>query len=344
MNFASDNWAGATPEVMRALGRHNDGFAAAYGGDDVTAAVKRRFADVFEREVEVYFTATGTASNALSMAAVARPGGLILCSADAHLRNDEYGAAEFFTQGMKPVQVPCRFGKMYPAELEAMLARYPAGNRTGRPVVLSLTNATEAGTVYSAAEIAALAAIARAHGMLVHIDGARFANAVAALGASPAALTWQAGADLMSFGGTKNGCWAAEAIVVFEPGRFADLDVIKSRAGHTFSKARFVAAQYEAYLGDGNWLKTAGHANAMAQRLAVGIVRHGRGRLGWTPEANEVFPVLPNETIARLRGAGAMFHPWPADEVQVGPDETLLRLVTSFATGAAEVDRFLALL
>jgi threonine aldolase len=342
MNFASDNWAGATPEVMAALARHNAGFSTAYGGDAVTAAVKRRFSEVFEREVEVFFTATGTASNALSMAACARPGGLILCSADAHLRNDEYGASEFFTGGMKPVTVPSRLGKMTPAAFEAVLARYPEGNRTGRPVVLSITDATEAGTVYTPEEVAGLASIARQHGMKVHMDGARFANAVAALGVSPASLTWRAGIDLMSLGGTKNGCWAAEAIVVFEPGRFPDLDVIKSRAGHTFSKARFVAAQFEAYLADDNWLKTARHANDMARRLADGVAR--KARLGWTPEANEVFPVLPRPTVERLRGAGAVFHPWPSDEVETGADEETLRLVTSWATRPEEVEAFLALL
>jgi len=343
MNFASDNWAGATPEVMAALARHSTGFAEAYGGDDVTVAVKRRFSEVFEREVEVFFTATGTGSNALSMAALARPGGLIFASADAHLRNDEYGASEFFTHGMKIVGVPCRFGKMALGGLEAELKRYPEGNRTGRPVALSLTNATEAGTLYAVDEVRALTTFVKHMGLKVHMDGARFANAVSGLGVTPAELTWKAGVDLMSFGGTKNGCWAAEAIVVFEPGAFPDLQVLKSRAGHTFSKARFVAAQYQAYFENGNWLKTAGHANAMARRLADGIVAAG-ARLGWAPEANEVFPVLPKATAARLRSAGAVFHPWPADEVQIGPDEEMGRLVTSWVTTADEVERFLGLL
>jgi len=344
MNFASDNWAGATPEVMAALQRHSDGFAPAYGGDELSQSVKEAFSAVFDRPVEVFFTATGTGSNALSMAACARPGGLIFCSTDAHLRNDEYGASEFFTQGMKPVAVPSRFGKMSVAALAETLAQYPPGNRTGRPTVLSITNATEAGTVYFPEEVAALASLAHRHGMKVHMDGARFANALVGTDCMPAKLTWMSGVDLMSFGGTKNGCWAAEAIVVFEPGAFPDLEIIKSRAGHTFSKARFVAAQYEAYLADGNWLKTATHANAMAQRLAQGIAADGRGRLGWEPQANEVFPVLANASITRLREAGAMFHPWSAPEVQIGPDEQLVRLVTSFATRPAEVDRFLTLL
>jgi threonine aldolase len=343
MNFASDNWAGATPEVMAALARHNAGFAPAYGADAVSAGVRAKFAELFEREVEVFFTATGTASNALSMAALARPGGLVFCGVEAHMRVSEYGASEFFTHGMKLIGVSCRAGKMTTGALEAALAHYSDG-RSGRPVVLSLTEATEAGTLYSAAEIAALGTIAHRHGMAVHMDGARFANAVAALGARPAALTHEAGIDLMSFGGTKNGCWAAEAIVVFEPGRFADLEVLKSRAGHTFSKARFVAAQFEGSLAEGNWLRTAGHANAMARRLAEDIASSGRARLGWKPGANEVFAVLPMATAERLRAAGAMFHPWASAEVKVGADEQLVRLVTSWATAREEVDRFVGLL
>jgi threonine aldolase len=276
------------------------------------------------------------------MAACACPGGLIFCAADAHLRTDELGASEFFTQGMKLIPVPCRRGKMIPAALTETLAGYPEGNRTGRPTVLSLTNATESGTLYTAAETAALADIAHARGLFVHLDGARFGNAVAALGVPPAALTSKAGIDLMSFGGTKNGCWAAEAILVFNPKGLGDLDVLKSRAGHTFSKARFVAAQFEAYLADDTWLGTAAHANAAARRLAEGIAR--KARLGWMPEANEVFPILPRATTARLRAAGAFFHPWPAGEVEIGADEEMLRLVTSWATTDEDVERFLSLL
>ena len=343
MHFASDNWAGATPGVMAALARHNGGFATAYGGDELTAAVKQRFSAIFEHDVEVFFTGTGTAANALSMAACARAGGLMFSSADAHLRNDEYGASEFFTQGMKVVPVACKVGKISFAGIEAALAAYPEGNRTGRPTVLSLTNATEAGTLYGAAEVGALAKHAHQNGLLVHMDGARFANAVAGTGATPAELTWKAGVDLMSFGATKNGCWAAEAIVVFTPGRLADLEVLKSRAGHTFSKSRFVAAQFEAYFENGHWLDNAAHANAMARRLADGLTATGRARLGWPVEANEVFPVLPGATVERLREAGAMFHPWTSDDVALGPDEQLVRLVTSWATTPEDVERFLAL-
>src|SRR5690606_17581279 len=214
MNFASDNWSAATPEVMAAIERHNTGFAPAYGGDAVTAAMEQRFADIFETAVEVWCVGSGTAANALSMAAAARPGGLIFCSENAHLYHDELGASEFFTGGMKLVPVPARQGLMPAEALETALARFPAGNRTGIPAILSLTEASELGTVYRPDDIRALAKIAHRAGMVVHMDGARFGNAVAALGVPPAELSWQAGIDIMSFGATKNGCWAADAILV----------------------------------------------------------------------------------------------------------------------------------
>ena len=341
MNFASDNWTGATEAVMAAVARHNTGPLPAYGADPLTAAATQRFSEIFEREVEVQFVATGTAANSLSMAAIARTGGLVFCSAEAHLHNDEYGATESLT-GMKLVTIPAPAGIVTAAALSEALARYPADGRTGPAAALTLTNATECGTVYGPDQVGALAGLAKAREMAVHIDGARFANAVAATGATPAELTWKAGADLMSFGGTKNGCLGAEAIVVFEPGRFADLRLIRQRAGHVVSKARFVAAQFEGYLADGGWLETAAHANAMAARLSAGIRANGATRLAWESQANEVVPVLPRAIIAKLRASGATCYEWPADGV--GDDEDCVRLVTSFATSEAEVDRFLSLL
>ena len=341
MNFASDNWAGATAAVMAAIARHNEGFAPAYGNDPVTEAIDRRFAEIFETDVEVHFVATGTAGNALSMAAIARPGGLVFCSADAHIHNDEYGATESLT-GMKLVTVPSPTGRMSPELLAATLAGYPEDARAGIAVALTLTNATECGTVYSPAETAALASLAKARGMAVHLDGARFANAVAATGASPAELTWKAGVDLMSFGGTKNGCLGAEAILVFAPDKVRDLPILRQRAGHVVSKARFVAAQFEGYFENENWLQTAAHANAMAARLSDGLRKSNMARLAWDSSANEVFPILPKGALVWLREAGAMFHEWPTTGLR--SDEDCVRLVTSFATTPDEVDRFLALL
>ena len=341
MNFASDNWAGALPSVLEAMARHNDGVAPAYGNDGVTAVVTRRFAEIFERDVQVHFVATGTAANSLSMVALSRPGGLVFCSADAHLHNDEYGATEFLT-GMKLVTVAAEAGQLSAAALETALTAYPADGRTGPATVLTLTNATECGTTYTPDEVAALADLARARDMAVHLDGARFANAVAATGASPADLTWKAGVEVMSFGATKSGAIGAEAIIVFSPDRERDLQLIRQRAGHVVSKARFVAAQFEGYFADDAWLTAARHANAMAARLATGLSRSNTARLAWESTANEVFPILTKAMIAKLRAAGASLYEWPAPGV--GADEDCVRLVTSFATSEAEVDRFLSII
>ena len=348
MQFASDNWAGATPEVMAALNAANPGFAPAYGGDAVTERVTARFSELFEREVEVWFVATGTAANSIGLASLSRPGGLVLCSREAHIHVDEWGATEFQSGGMKLVTMPEVAGKVAPEVLAETLRRYPAGGRFGAPVALSLTNATELGTVYTPAEVSALTKLAHDAGLAVHMDGARFGNAVAALGASPADITWRAGVDLMSFGGTKNGCLAAEAIVVFSPDKFDDLRPRRQRAGHTFSKSRYIAAQFEGYLSDGKWLERAGHANTMADRLRAGIAASATARLGWESTANEVFAVLPRTVIQRLQDAGANFYDWPAEsaapERRPAPDEELVRLVTSWATTSDEVERFLSLL
>lgn len=348
MQFASDNWAGATPEVMAALNAANQGFAPAYGNDALTERVTARFADLFEREVELWFVATGTAANSIGLASLSRPGGLVLCSREAHINVDEWGATEFQSGGMKLVTLPEAAGKIAPEVLAETLKRYPAGGRFGAPVALSLTNATELGTVYSPAEVSVLTKLAHDAGLAVHMDGARFGNAVAALGASPADITWRAGVDLMSFGGTKNGCLAAEAIVVFSPEKLQDLAARRQRAGHTFSKSRYIAAQFEGYLSDGKWLERASHANAMANRLRSGIAASPMARLGWESAANEVFAVLPRSVIQQLQDAGATFHDWPADSAspphRPAPHEDLVRLVTSWATTPEEVERFLALL
>lgn len=334
---------------MAALARHSGGAAPAYGNDAVTQGVIQQFRDIFETDVAVYFTATGTAANALALTAYARPGGIVFCHPDAHIQVDECGAVEFMTGGSKlvPVAGQCD-GKMTADGLARSLASLPEGAvMHGQAAAVSITQASEHGTVYSLDEIRAIKALADGRKLPLHMDGARFANALVSLNVTPAEMTWKAGVDVLSFGGTKNGCWCAEAVIFFNPEAAASFAYLRKRAGHEFSKARFVSAQLEGYFENGSWLQTARHANAMAARLSKGIVRAG-GRMAWPTEANEVFAIITKVQIDRLRQEGAVFHPWPAHGISAhlkpGEDEDCVRLVTSFATDEREVDRFLSFL
>lgn len=346
MTFASDNWAGACEPVLAALlAAGRAGAMPAYGGDPLTARLEARMAALFEREVAVFLVPTGTAANALSVAAFTPPWGAVVAHEEGHLAIDECGAPEAFT-GARTLRLPAHRGKLDPAALAARLAETPVGLHHGTLSVLSITEANEYGLVYTPAEIAALAAVAKAHGMALHMDGARFANALARLDCTPAEATWKAGVDVLSFGATKGGCLMAEAIVLFDLSKRDTLAFLRKRAGHLVSKHRLIAAQFDAWLADGLWLALAAHANAMADRLAAGIAASRHARLAWPPEANEVFMVASERVAERLRTAGHAFHDWsiaalaPADRPQDG--EKLWRLVTSFATTEAEVDRFLA--
>ena len=349
MNFASDNWAAASEQVIGALvaaARHG---GPAYGGDALTKSVEAQFAEIFEHEVAVFLVASGTAANALGLSAYARAGGVIFCHREAHILVDEAGASEFFGAGAKVFGIEGVNGKLTPDALGAAMDRFPEGAvHHGQPVAVSVTQATELGTTYSAAEIAALAEVARSRGAALHMDGARFAGAIAGLGVRPADVTWKAGVDVLSFGGTKNGCIAAEAVVFFDPQAARDFGFARQRAGQGFSKNWFIAAQFDAYFRDDHWLSMARHANAMASRLAAAIEKSGSARLGVEPAANEVFAVLSTETDTRLRAAGAVYHPWPAESLPAlsrpRQGEVLVRLVTSWQTASAEVDRFAALL
>ncbi len=349
MNFASDNWAGVCKRVSEALAAASSGTAPAYGEDALTRAAEARFCDLFEREVAVFFVATGSAANALALSSVTPPGGAIFGHADAHICVDECCGPEFFTGGGKLVPIAGSGGKITPEALSKAMARFPEGVvHHGRPAAVSISQATESGTAYTPDEVAAIAEIAHGRGASLHTDGARFANALVALEATPAQLTWQSGVDMMSFGGTKNGCWCAEAVVFFDPVAARDFGYVRKRAGHLFSKSRFIAAQFDAYLRNDHLLDLARHANEMATRLADGIDAEPRSRLAWRPQSNEVFAILPDPAIARLQSSDAVFYPWPEEIVdpdrRPGSGETLVRLVTSFRTTTGEVDRFLAIM
>jgi threonine aldolase len=346
MNFASDNAAGISPEILAAISRANEGAALAYGGDAWTRRVEARFAEVFARDVAVFLVPTGTAANALALAHLTPPWGAVLCHAEAHIMTDECGAPEFYGGGLKLIGLAGQAGKIVPETLRRALDRGQwGGPHHVSPTVLSLSQATEAGTTYRPDEIRQLAEIAHAREMLVHIDGARIGNALARMNASPAQATWEAGVDVLSFGATKGGALAAEAVVFFDPARGAKMPERRKRGGQLISKHRFLAAQIEAYLADDLWLRLARHANAMADRLAAGLVA-AQFIPVWPVEANEVFVALPSVVDKRLRAAGASYYPWMTDSLPDGMEldrnKMLVRLVTSFATTADEVDRFVA--
>lgn len=344
MIFASDNWAGAHPRVAASLGLHAAGYASAYGSSDLDRKVADRFSILFEREVAVFYVSTGTAANSLALASVNRPAGVSFVHEEAHLIADEAGASEYLTGGARLCPVPGELGKMDPQKLEIAIGRYPAKFlHGGRPMAISMTQTTECGTVYSLDEIDAIAAIAKKHELPLHMDGARFANALVSLNATPADMTWRRGVDILSFGGTKNGCWCAEAVVLFDPARAGEFAFIHKRAAQLYSKSRFVSAQFDAYFEDDLWLENARHANAMAERLA-GHIRNARtARLAWEPGANEVFPIMKRDQAEKLRDAGVVFYDWSAPASfggKLAEGESIHRFVTSFATTGEDVDQF----
>lgn len=344
MFFASDNWAGAHPEISASLARHAGGFNAAYGVGDLDREAEQRFAEIFEHEVSVWFLPTGTAANSLALAAVNRTGGVAFAHPDAHLREDEGGAPEFLASGVRIRPVQGGNGKFSAETLRRAMEPFSPGNvNIGRAMSVSVTQATEIGTVYDLGEIAAISAVCRDHGLPLHMDGARFANALVSLGCTPADMTWRQGVDIVSFGGTKNGCWCAEALVFFDPAMARDMAYLRKRSGQLFSKSRFVAAQFLGYFENGLWLDMAARSNAMAQALADAITASNRARLAWTPQANEVFAVLAKAEFERLRDAGVRFHDWPEPagmDLGLAASETIVRMVTSFATEEADIERF----
>lgn len=346
MIFASDNWAGAHPRISEALQHHAGGYAAAYGTSDLDKRIEAKFNDIFEREVAVFFVGTGTAANSLALASVSRPGGVSFCHREAHVFEDECGAPEFFSSG-RLAPVDGGNGKIDPAELRTEIGRFPPGFvHAGQPTAISITQATEIGTVYKPEEIDTIAEIAKAHDLPLHMDGARFANALVQLGLTPAEMTWKRGIDIVSFGATKNGCWCAEALVFMDPGKARELPYIRKRAAQLFSKSRFIAAQFEAYFSDDLWLDLARHSNRMADRLRDGLKASSKARPGWMSETNEVFAIIRKADAETARAKGAAFYDWSAPRAlngRIGKDEVLTRLVTSFATREEDVDRFLDL-
>lgn len=338
MNFASDNHYGASAQILAAVSAIGQAPQPPYGDDAVTKRVRAALCETFERDVAVFPVINGTTANSLALATLVPPHGAILCHAEAHIWVDECGAPEFFSHGAKLVPIEGRDAKLTPAALERALAHFQKGFvHHSQPMAISLTQSTERGTVYTPVEIAAISTLAHAHGLKLHMDGARFANALVSLGCTPSELTWKAGVDALSFGATKNGALAAEAVVFFDPKDARDFEFRRKKSGHLLSKMQFVSVQLEAYLKDGHWLTNARRANQLAQRLAQGLSQVQAIELVHPVEANAVFARIPKELATALRRHGAAFYDWG----EPGDGTTLARLMLSFATPDEAVARFI---
>lgn len=339
MNFISDNAYGASPEILAAMTAAAAGTAISYGDDELTARLTRRLSELFEREVAVFPVVTGTAANSLILSALCPPYGAVIAHAKSHIAVDECGAPEFFTGGAKLALVNAPAGKLVPGHIDEALTHFWGGVHSMKPSVVSITQTTEMGAIYRPEEVAALAKQTHARGMTLHMDGARFANALATLKCTPAKITWKAGVDALSFGATKNGAVMAEAAVFFDPAKAADFGWRRKRGGHLVSKMRFISAQLLAYLENGLWLANAARANAIASRLAEGLAKIPGVTLAHPVEANAVFAWMPASLAKSLHDAGARFYDW-----ETAPDgKVMARLVCSFATPETDVAKFLSI-
>jgi len=334
MNFRSDNTASAAAEILAALTAVNEKPTPAYGEDPWSRKLDEAFSALFERDVRVFTVASGTAANAISLASVTPPWGAILCHREAHIECDECGAPEFFSNGAKLVLMDGDAAKVTPDALREAIARNARGIHSVKPAAVSISQTTERGAIYHPEEVAMIGAIARDAGLKLHMDGARFGNAIATLGCKPADVTWRAGVDLLSFGATKNGALAAEAIVCFDLAVADEIARRRKRGGHLLCKGRYPAAQFLAYLDGGLWLKLAGRANALARRLGDAAGAHASAPV----ESNQVFIKPGVEALAKLRTAGADFYDWGAE----GAGEA--RLVVSWNQPESDIEAMCALL
>lgn len=344
MNFVSDNAAGIAPEIAEAITAANEGVAASYGRDEWTNRAKALLSELFEREVAVALVASGSAANGLALATLTPPFGAILAHEASHVHMDECGAPEFFTGGAKLLPLRTGGDKITPDVLRQALKRY-AGDADEsihrvKPSVLSLTQPTEYGVAYGLAELKSICDLARDSGLAVHLDGARFANALVTLGCSPADATWKQGVDALSLGMTKNGAMAADAVILFDVDKAQELGWRCKRAGQLVSKSRFIGAQVEAALTGGLWLKLAARANSAARRLASGLSGIGGVEIAVPVNANAVFAVFPEKIEKHLLQVGASFLEWDYPGDRWGG--RLRRLMTSFRTTDEEVDRLVA--
>ena len=331
--FASDNVTGACPEVMDAVVAANSGIATSYGDDEWSSRLQTKLSEIFETDVEVFLAVSGTASNALALSALAPVFGKIYCHELSHINTDECGAPELFTGGAKLIPMRSSNGRIKANEL-AETIRGSGNVHVTQPSVVSITQSCETGTVYQLDEIKAISKIARKHKMSVHMDGARFANALASLDVSPAEMTWKSGVDVLTLGGTKNGCLAAEAIIFFKSDMVGNFPYLHKRSGQLLSKMRFISSQLEAYVTDDLWIRNAQHSNSMAKILSEGLNAFSNIELAYPTQSNEVFVNLPRELIDYLNNAG-----YDINEEEL--DGKAVRFVTAWNSELKDVDRLL---
>lgn len=349
MYFGSDNSVGASPKIMAAIAEANQqGAEPSYGNDSYCKAATDKIREFFNHDAAVFFVPTGTAANALALAQLTQRWSCILAHQDSHITIDECNAVEMQTGGTRILGLPGEGGKIFPAVLAQTLKTLPRKRpHNAKPGALSLSQCTESGLVYTPDEISALTGIAKLENIAVHMDGSRFANAVATLGCTPAEITWKSGIDVLSLGATKNGALQAEAVVFFNPAQAENFDYLRKRAGHLVSKGRLLGAQFNAWLSDNHWLELAQHANSMATRLATGLQKIPGIKLAYTPQANEVFAILQRQGHEKLQTLGATYYEWQdsglPDHLRPLPQsDVFVRLVTSWQTQPEQVDSFTA--
>lgn len=334
LSFASDNVAGASPKIIEAIATCNAGQANPYGGDEGTTRIRQKLCELFEHDLEVFLVSTGTAANALCLSVMSPPWGSVFCHPGSHINNDECGAPEFFTNGAKIITIDGPSSKIVVEKLAKAVYAKVGDVHATQPACLSITQATEVGSIYSLDELRAIGDVCRSASVGLHMDGSRFANALTTLDCSPAEMTWKAGVQTLSFGATKNGALGVEAIVLFDKKLSPDMGFRRKRGGHLISKMRFLSAQMEAYLNENLWLRNARQANRMAQRLVIGLERIAGVEILGEVQANIVFCRLPAKIIIGLLATGFMFYHgrW---------EPGVVRFVTSFSTTEVDIDNLL---
>ncbi len=343
MFFASDNAGPVHPEIMARLAQANEGHAMPYGKDTIMDEVRDAIRTAFEApQAAVYLVATGTAANALALACYTQPWQTIFCSTTSHINEDECNAPEFYAGAAKLTVIETD-DKMTPDALRRAIEKHPDGNVHGAqrgPV--SITQVTERGSVHTLNEIRALTGVAKEYALPVHLDGARFANAIVALGCTPAEMTWKAGVDVVSFGGTKNGCMGVEAVVFFDPAKAWEFELRRKRGAHLFSKHRYLSAQMAGYMRDDLWVTMAQQANDNAAHLAAGLRAAGATFLH-QPDANMIFACWPRRIHQKLHDAGAKYYIWNGSLEGDDPEEFIgARLVCDWSIGKPAIDQFLS--